>query len=99
MHTNRADHARDVIRSVESRGYAAVGHPSIQPQNCVARPVGTITMDNENYLRYQGEIQITLTDLDADERVNVLGRVLLKIAHCFLDPQQSEIQDQMGVKI
>ncbi|MFD1394793.1 DUF871 domain-containing protein [Kroppenstedtia eburnea] len=76
LHTNRADHARDVIRSVESRGYAAVGHPSIQPQNCVARPVGTITMDNENYLRYQGEIQITLTDLDADERVNVLGRVL-----------------------
>lgn len=76
LHRNRVDPARDVIRSAESRSDVTTDLPSFPPQNCVARPVGTITMDNENYLRYQGEIQITLTDLDADERVNVLGHVL-----------------------
>lgn len=75
-HTNRLDHARDVIRSVESRQYASVSNSDIKPFNCSQRPIGTITIDNEKYLRYQGEVQITRTDLPADEKVNVLGRVI-----------------------
>lgn len=76
LHTNRADHARDVIRSVESRSYATIGKGQITPRYCAERPKGTITIDNERYLRYQGEVQITKTNLPADERVNVLGKVI-----------------------
>lgn len=76
IHTNRADFARDCIRSVESRHYAAIGEDGLQPENCVERLVGSITIDNTKYLRYQGEIQITVNDLPADEKVNVLGRVI-----------------------
>jgi hypothetical protein len=34
-----------------------------------------ITMDNDGYGRYRGEIQICRRDLEADERVNVIGHV------------------------
>jgi len=76
IHTNRADFARDCIRSVESRHYAAIGEKELQPENCLSRPAGTITIDNVNYLRYQGEIQVTVNDLPADDKVNVLGQVI-----------------------
>ena len=74
--TNRADNARDCIRAVESRGYAQFGEAVVQPRNCVERSAGSVTIDNEKYMRYQGEIQIALADLPADERVNVLGKVI-----------------------
>ena len=48
----------------------------VKPTNTIERKVGTITIDNEKYLRYNGEIQIALQDLKADERVNVLGKVV-----------------------
>ncbi|MFY9857009.1 MAG: DUF871 domain-containing protein [Exiguobacterium chiriqhucha] len=35
-----------------------------------------MTVDNAKYGRYAGELQITKCDLLADERVNVLGRVI-----------------------
>lgn len=75
-HTNRADRARDCIRSVESRQYASIGKDKISPSHCIERLVGSITVDNERYKRYQGEVQITLRDLPSDNRVNVLGRVV-----------------------
>ncbi|WP_029269333.1 DUF871 domain-containing protein [Virgibacillus alimentarius] len=75
LHTNRPDGARDCFRSVESRQYP---HKNISPSNCMERPIGTITIDNKKYLRYQGEIQITKRDLPADEKVNVVGRVVSK---------------------
>lgn len=78
FHTNRADLARDVIRSVESRNYASIGNQLIEPHNCKERPIGTITIDNKKYLRYQGEIQISKRNLPADPRVNVLGHVIDK---------------------
>lgn len=76
IHTNRADYARDCIRSVESRQYAAIGKGDIEPENCVTRPIGSITIDNVNYLRYQGEVQVTVNELPLDEKVNVIGRVI-----------------------
>lgn len=72
--TNRFDPARDVIRSVESR--MSPSTIDLTPQDRSARPLGTITIDNERYGRYAGEVQITKRNLPADERVNVLGRVV-----------------------
>lgn len=76
LHINRPDSARDCFRSVESRQFANLDKGDITPYNCVERPAGTITIDNKNYLRYQAEIQITKRDLPADEKVNVIGRVI-----------------------
>lgn len=72
VQTNRPDPARDCIRSAESRKLI---ESSIKPFRTVSRPKGSITVDNERYLRYAGELQITLCDLPADEKVNVIGRV------------------------
>ena len=73
-HINRPDVAEDVVRS--SRTRIALVDEKIAPiNNNIVRPVGTITMDNEKYGRYAGEIQITKKDLPADERVNILGQI------------------------
>ncbi|WP_214830262.1 MupG family TIM beta-alpha barrel fold protein [Exiguobacterium sp. s56] len=76
VQTNRMDPARDVIRSVESRGYGRPGDRLLEPMEARPRPLGTITVDNAKYGRYAGELQVTKRDLLADERVNVLGRVI-----------------------
>lgn len=69
---NRFDSARDVIRLEESRSLVT---DSISPQNTVVRKKGSITIDNLNYGRYMGEIQITRRDLPSDNRVNVIGKI------------------------
>ncbi|MHB9144351.1 MAG: DUF871 domain-containing protein [Symbiobacteriia bacterium] len=74
-HCNREDPAEFVIRSTTSRAYAARG-PGIEPRAALARPRGTVTIDNRDYLRYSGELQIALVDLPADPRVNVVGQVV-----------------------
>ncbi|WP_144550280.1 MupG family TIM beta-alpha barrel fold protein [Bacillus sp. X1(2014)] len=67
----RPDFSRDVIRLMDTRS-----SDSVVAANAVARPLGTITRDNDRYGRYRGEVQITLHDLPPDERVNVVGRVV-----------------------
>jgi hypothetical protein len=74
-HRNRPDAAELVIRSTASRAYAAQG-AAIEPFHTVGRPRGSVTIDNKGYLRYSGELQITLADLPADPRVNVVGEVV-----------------------
>ena len=49
---------------------------TVVAENTKARSKGSITRDNDRYGRYRGEVQITLRDLPADERVNVVGRVV-----------------------
>lgn len=39
-------------------------------------PIGTILQSNENYLRYQGEIEIVLCAIPYDERYIVVGKVI-----------------------
>ncbi|SCM92454.1 Uncharacterized protein BWINRASL_00776 [Bacillus mycoides] len=73
VHTNRLDPARDVIRSVESREENKV---VLQPMNTISRKRGSITIDNELYGRYAGEMQVVINDLPEDERVNVVGMVI-----------------------
>ena len=46
-----------------------------QPQNTKVRNKGCITMDNNKYGRYTGELQILNRDLPAHEKVNVVGQV------------------------
>lgn len=76
IQTNRPDPARDCIRSVESRGLAQTGGGAVEPLRTEARPKGSVTVDNKRYLRYAGELQIVLKDLPADEKVNVIGRII-----------------------
>ncbi len=75
LHTSRRDPSELVLRSATSRTMAAIGE-GVPARNCSARPRYTITIDNEGYQRYAGELQITLCDLPADERVSVVGRVV-----------------------
>ena len=72
--TCRVDSPKRLIRVLESREYSCKG-AVVAPKNCVERPAGSITIDNENYGRYTGEIQIIRSDLKSDHRVNVIGHV------------------------
>lgn len=74
--TNRMDPARDVIRAVESRSFASIGEKRIPPSSQQERKRGTITIDNELYGRYAGELQIAINDLPRDEKVNCIGKVI-----------------------
>jgi uncharacterized protein len=81
----RPDFARDVLRLMDTRSSKA-----IPPLNTIKRQIGTITMDNDRYGRYRGEVQITLNDLPADERVNVIGKIHQEDLHLlsFIKPGQ-----------
>lgn len=83
--TCRADSPSPLVRFAESREYATMG-PPVTPSNCVARERGSITLDNADYGRYSGELQLTRQDFPADPRVNVIGRVpqeYLLLADCI----------------
>lgn len=70
VYTPRPDFARDVLRLMNTRS----AEP-ISAANTIERKTGCITADNESYGRYNGEVSITLRELPADERVNVIGRI------------------------
>lgn len=73
FYTNRSDSAEDTIRASESR--ISIGDSIIKPTNTIDRKKGFITLDNEGYLRYMGELQICKKELPRDERVNVIAVV------------------------
>lgn len=66
----RPDLSRDVHRFVDTRTSSG-----IIAENTINRKIGMITMDNDEYGRYRGEMQICRRDLDSDNRVNVIGQV------------------------
>lgn len=72
--TCRVDSPKWLVRFQESRQYSCPGE-SVKAGNCLERTRGCITIDNENYGRYSGEIQMIRSDLKADSRVNVIGLV------------------------
>lgn len=83
--TNRVDSPADLVRFAESRTYSCFGQ-RVEPDNCAPRKVGSVTLDNSRYDRYSGELQLTLADREADQRVNVIGRVeedYLLLAGCI----------------
>ena len=72
--TCRIDSPKWLIRFQESRTYSCQGD-IVSPANCVERRRGSITVDNQNYGRYSGELMLMREDLPADQRVNVIGSV------------------------
>ena len=72
--TCRADSPKWMVRFQESREYSCKG-AAVAPDNCVRRDRGAVTVDNVNYGRYTGEIQMLRAPLPADPRVNVIGSV------------------------
>lgn len=72
-HINREDFSPLVVRSTKSR--LSIKNP-IEEENTIERKKGSITFDNKNYLRYNGELQIALFDLPADNRVNVVANIV-----------------------
>ncbi len=72
-HTNRIDPGEWVIRSQEARNTC---HSSIPARAPRLRQPGAVTIDNENYHRYMGEMQIVQAPLPADHRVNLAAQVI-----------------------
>ena len=77
LFTVRVDSPNGLARVQESREFAQAGK-SVKVKNTIERKRGAITMDNERYKRYSGEIQIMRSDYPADERVNVIGELAEK---------------------
>ncbi len=72
--TNRIDSPKWLVRFQESRVYSCQGQ-IVAPGNCAQRSRGAITIDNETYGRYSGELQMIREPLPADSRVNLIGQV------------------------
>lgn len=71
VHYNRSDETEYFKRSsVRFNG-------SIRPFNTVERNKFDVTIDNEKFLRYQGEVCVMCKNIEADERVNVIGKALI----------------------
>ncbi|MBC8014779.1 MAG: DUF871 domain-containing protein [Sporomusaceae bacterium] len=72
-HTNRNDPGEWVIRSQEAR---TICQAVISARIALPRLLGAVTIDNKNYLRYMGELQILRSPMPADHRVNVVAHIL-----------------------
>lgn len=72
--TIRSDSPKQLLRLQESRQYATKGN-TIMPSFTATRIKGAVTIDNERYLRYSGEIQIIKRVLLEDRRVNIIGQI------------------------
>ena len=73
--TARQDKARDVVRALESRGIIKKSGRAIRPMAPAPRPIGAVTLDNDTYPRYTGELEIVRRTLPADKRVNVIAQI------------------------
>lgn len=53
----------------------AMPRNQVAPKHTLDRPKGALTMDNQLYGRYSGEVSIVCEALEADARVNVIGYI------------------------
>lgn len=93
---NRPDEAEAVLRFSETRAAVTT---AIVPEDAVTRPSGSITIDNQAYGRYMGEVQIAKVPLPKDDKVNVLGYVQpadRPLLAFVLGNQQIQLQWQKG---
>ena len=74
--TRRADVSKSVIRAAEGRKFLKTLDAKISPENSRERNFGDVTIDNFNFGRYEGEVQIVEDILPADSRVNVVAAVV-----------------------
>lgn len=70
---NRVDIAQLVIRCTELKNKFIIENKANLLEK---RFLGSVTIDNEGYGRYMGELQVVLKELPADERVNIVGNVI-----------------------
>ena len=74
--TRRPDISKSVIRAIEGRQILRELNEKILPDNSPReRTFGDVTIDNENFGRYAGEIQIIADVLPADRRVNTVAHI------------------------
>ncbi|EUJ17451.1 hypothetical protein MAQA_13271 [Listeria aquatica FSL S10-1188] len=78
---NRMDDARDLIRLEKSR--ICFNTLLLAVRQTTSRPVGTITIDNQKYGRYSGEICITKVSLEANEKINCIGQIKPSYLDCL----------------
>ncbi len=71
---DRPDSGSFVIRTVESRDWFK--QKDIPSQNTISCEAGSICISNDAYLRYKGEVEICRCERPADERINVIGKVI-----------------------
>ncbi|WP_250673031.1 MupG family TIM beta-alpha barrel fold protein [Paraclostridium ghonii] len=74
IYSSRIDEARDAIRASESR--LILNEKEIKPENTVNKKYGDVTIDNNGYQRYMGELQILTIDQEKDPRINKVASVL-----------------------
>ena len=75
--TRRPDVSKSVIRAVEGRQILKQLGGTIKADNSpTERTFGDVTIDNENFGRYVGEVQIVENILPPDERVNTVATIL-----------------------
>lgn len=75
IHRNRMDFNGRIIRSNSSRAYAQKAKAVAARSSNRKRSRYFVTIDNEKYARYSGELQILLDDFESDERVNIVGKI------------------------
>ena len=78
LHTFRIDESSYLKRSSKSRGVV------IKPNNTTSIKPYMVTIDNELYKRYTGEVSIALKEMDNKGFVNVVGYVCEE-AHTLID--------------
>lgn len=93
VHHDRPDSSEFVIRSQESRTYESQGK-LFSAEPCCQRKKGSISIGNERYLRYSGELEIARMNLEPEEKVNIIGQVCPESL-----PYLAYIQDGMGFRL
>ncbi|MCL2567805.1 MAG: MupG family TIM beta-alpha barrel fold protein [Alphaproteobacteria bacterium] len=73
LHINRGDTSAFMLRSTLTR--VKYKNESIPPFNTVDIKRGDITIDNDNYDKYKGELHVALLPMKNYGNVNVVGRV------------------------
>lgn len=74
--TSRPEITRSVIRAVEGRKFLSEMDKTIPADETpLERTYGCVTIDNEKFGRYMGEVQIVEDLLPADARVNVAAKI------------------------
>ncbi|NLL75658.1 MAG: DUF871 domain-containing protein [Clostridiales bacterium] len=86
IHHDRPDSSDMIFRSQESRFYKMEIPPETQKEghsstvsitgwNQADRQGGSISISNQKYLRYMGELEIARVNLPGDERMNHIGEI------------------------
>ena len=75
--TRRPDISKSVIRAVEGRQFLKNSGGNIEPDGFpVERSFGDVTIANDHFGRYAGEVQIVDNNLPADSRVNTVAKIV-----------------------